>query len=86
VEVHPSARKHGVKDADIDHAVEFYLYRDEYEADEPPTRILYLGPNRAGNMLEVVVIEHDDGSELAIHAMKMQPRYWCRVFPGGDHE
>jgi len=26
-----------------------------------PLRVLYLGPDRAGNLLEVVVIERDDG-------------------------
>ena len=39
------------------------------------SRVFYLGPDRAGNLLEVVVIERDDGSELAIHAMKMRRRY-----------
>jgi len=39
------------------------------------SRVFYLGPDRAGNLLEVVVIERDDGSELAIHAMKMRCRY-----------
>lgn len=41
----------------------------------PPWRVLYLGPDRAGNLLEVVTIERDDGSELVIHAMRMRKRY-----------
>jgi hypothetical protein len=40
-----------------------------------PLRLLYLGPDRVGNLIEVVVIERDDGSVLAIHAMKMRRRY-----------
>jgi hypothetical protein len=40
-----------------------------------PLRVLYLGPDRSGSLLEVVVIERDDDSELAIHAMKMRRSY-----------
>ncbi len=50
------------------------MYAADIEGD-PPLRVLYLGPDRAGNLIEVVVIERDDGSEVAIHAMKMRRRY-----------
>ena len=43
---------------------------------------LYLGPARSGDLLEVVTIVRADGSELAIHAMRMRPRYQ-RLLPGG---
>jgi hypothetical protein len=36
----------------------------------------------AADLLEVVPIVRDDGSELAIHAMKMRPMYG-RLLPGG---
>lgn len=36
---------------------------------------LYIGPSRSAELLEVVTILRDDGSELAIHAMKMRPKY-----------
>jgi hypothetical protein len=36
---------------------------------------LYAGPSRAAELLEVVTVVRDDGSELAIHAMKMRPKY-----------
>lgn len=74
MEIHRSARKHRVRESDIHHAVENALFEGGLDGG-PPFRILYLGPNRAGNLLEVVTIERDDGSELAIHAMKMQSRY-----------
>jgi len=38
-------------------------------------RTLYLGPDRASRLLEVVVLHLDDGRLLAIHAMKMRPGY-----------
>ena len=32
-------------------------------------------PDRAGNMIEVIVLHFDDGREMAIHAMPMRSRY-----------
>lgn len=77
MEVHRSARRHGIHDQDIEHAVTYALAIEE-QADD--TR-LYLGPARSGNLLEVVTIVRDDGSELAIHAMKMRRKY-RRLLPG----
>src|SRR5438105_3565912 len=56
------------------HAVANSVFAGDLD-DGSPLRVLYLGPDRAGNLLEVVVIERDDGSELAIHAMKMRQQY-----------
>jgi hypothetical protein len=77
VEVHRSARRHGIDDRDIEHAVTNALAIEE-QADD--TR-LYLGPARSANLLEVVTIVRADGSELAIHAMKMRRKYQ-RLLPG----
>lgn len=49
--------------------------------DHDDTR-LYLGPSRNAELLEVVTIARDDGSELATHAMKMRAKYE-RLLPGG---
>jgi hypothetical protein len=45
------------------------------QRDDEPRRTLLLGPDRSGNLLEVVVLELDDGTRLAIHAMRMRPSY-----------
>jgi hypothetical protein len=76
VEIHRAARRHGIADQDILHAVEHALvgYALE-EGEDEPRRTLLLGPDRAGNLLEVVVLELDDGLRLAIHAMRMRPGY-----------
>lgn len=47
---------------------------------EDDTR-LYLGPARDAELLEVVTIVREDGSELVIHAMKMRSKY-RRLLPG----
>jgi hypothetical protein len=75
VEIHASARRHRVADEDIRHAIVHAVYSADIADDEPPKRVLYLGPDRAANLLEIVVMELDDGSELAIHAMKIRPKY-----------
>ena len=78
MEIHPSARKHGVADEDIDHATTHAMAIDDQHDD---TR-LYLGPSRSAAILEVLAILRDDGSELAIHAMKMRRKYQ-RLLPEG---
>ena len=42
---------------------------------EDPDRWLVIGPDRAGNFLEVVVMTTAEGNQLAIHAMPMRARY-----------
>ncbi|WP_261568883.1 hypothetical protein [Frankia gtarii] len=43
--------------------------------DGGPPRELRLGPGRAGNLLEIVVLLLGDGTELIICAMRMRPKY-----------
>ena len=77
MDIHPSARKHGIADEDIEHATTHAMAIEDHD----DTR-LYLGPSRSAELLEVVAIVRDDGSELAIHAMKMRAKYQ-RLLPGG---
>lgn len=49
--------------------------------DQTDDTRLYVGPSRSADLLEVVTIVRDDGSELAIHAMRMRPKY-RRLLPG----
>ncbi len=73
MEIHPSARKHGVADEDIRHATAHALAIED--AGEDPDRWLVIGPDRAGNLLEVVVLVTVEGAPLAIHAMRMRTKY-----------
>ena len=43
---------------------------------------LYLGPARNADLLEVVTIVRDAREELAIHAMRIRPKY-RRLLPEG---
>jgi hypothetical protein len=77
VDLTDSARKHQGEDRftddDIAHAVEHAVYAAD--DGEDPDMVLYLGPDQAGRLLEVVVVVRKDGSEVAIHAMKMRAKY-----------
>jgi uncharacterized DUF497 family protein len=72
VEIHDSARKHGVVGEDIHHAIDHALAIED--AGEDPDRWLVIGPDRAGNLLEVVVLMTVEGTQLAIHAMPMRAK------------
>lgn len=69
--IYRSARKHGVADDDMRHAIEHALAVGEGD----DSKVLYLGPDRGGNLLEVVSVARDDGTEVVIHAMAMRPKY-----------
>jgi len=56
------------------HALEHSLVVDD--VGEDPDRWLVIGPDRAANLLELVVVVTTEGDELIIHAMPLRPR--CR--------
>jgi hypothetical protein len=78
MDIHPAARRHDVADEDIRHGTANAMAVDDQDDD---TR-LYLGPGRDGEMLEIVTVVREDETELAIHAMKMRPKY-KGLLPGG---
>lgn len=71
MEIHRSARKHGIADEDILHAIDHELALED--AGEDPDRWLVIGPDRAANLLEIVVMTTVEGTQLVIHAMPMRP-------------
>ena len=73
--IHPSARKHGISDEDIEHALRNPIAAYPTEHEERSHRFLVLGPDRAGNFLELVVAVGDGDLGLVIHAMRMRRRY-----------
>jgi len=71
LDIFPSARRHGIVDEDIEHAVQQAMLA----AEDEEGKCLFLGPDRAGNLLEVVTVIREDGSEVVIHAMPMRRMY-----------
>jgi hypothetical protein len=73
VEIHPSARRHGISDDDMLHAIEHRIVVDDIGED--PDRWLLIGPDRAANLLEIVILVTAEGDELIIHAMPLRDAY-----------
>ena len=73
MEIHASARRHGIADSDILHAIEQSMVVDDL--GENPDRWLVIGRDHAGNLLEIIVVITAEGDELIIHAMPLRPVY-----------
>lgn len=65
--VHDSARKHGIAGADAVQAAEWPVWIEPID-DGPPARELRLGFDTQARLLETVVLILGDGSERAIDA------------------
>ena len=72
--VRDTARKHGVADDDILHAVAFAMVTLP-RVDRPPGGTLHLAPDRAGRLLEVVSVREGGDVNRVIHAMPMRRGY-----------
>jgi hypothetical protein len=54
VELHRSAFKHGLDALEIEHAVEHPIAIVDLEPDADPPKVLLIGPDKSGNLLEVI--------------------------------
>lgn len=80
-----SALKHGYSIEDISHAIDMALLAREIDPDNDPPKLLFIGPDHAGDLLEVIGGEMADDVLLIWHAdacrsmyLKLLPR------PGGE--
>ena len=82
VEIHESARRHGISDEDIRHAFDHAVA----VAELGDGRTLHLGPDPAANFLELIVQERIGMPPLVIHAMRMRSQYqrYLRRLGGND--
>ena len=66
-----SARKHGIDDDDIRHAL-----RNPVRLVPGEKRDLFIGGDRSGRLLEIVVLDDDPNEEpVVIHAMPLRPKF-----------
>lgn len=56
----------------------------DLDPDGDPPKVLVIGPDRAGNLLEVIVLELAEGRLLAIHAMPLRRSFYDLLPRGGD--
>ncbi len=72
MEIEDSARKHGVRDEDIDHVL-----RNPLRVVAGEGRDLVIGADRSGRLLEVVILDDDPNEEpVVIHAMPLRSKFY----------
>jgi hypothetical protein len=70
-----SAHRHGITEDDMLHALRNPVA--VHAQDDDMTMVI--GPSRAGDPLEIGVVESDDGAVVIVHAMRARPKYlWWR--------
>jgi uncharacterized DUF497 family protein len=74
VRVTDSAFKHGIAEADILHAYTNAVRLVEIE-QYSEDRLIVIGPDRAGNWLELVAMPADDADRI-IHADRLRPKFY----------
>jgi hypothetical protein len=84
VEIHDSARKHGIDGDTILHALAHAIAVVDLDPDADPPKGLAIGPDRAGNLLEVIWLELADDVQLVIHAMALRPTFYDLLPPAGE--
>jgi hypothetical protein len=72
MEIADSARRHGVADDDMLHGIRNFIA--DVSVGQPEDRILFIGPARNGQLLEIVVIDPDDNPAI-VHAMKLRTKF-----------
>jgi hypothetical protein len=55
----------------------------DVEPDDDPPKLLVIGPDTAGNLLEVIMLSLADNRLLAIHAMPLRRVYYDLLPEGG---
>jgi len=84
MEIRDSARRHGIADPDIQHAIDNALAAGPVETNvDLIDGVLYIGPDRTGRMLEVISVDDIEDGEVAIHAMRLR-RTYERYLPRED--
>jgi hypothetical protein len=66
-----SATRHGVTPTEALHAWAFAV--DSYILSEE--MVMYIGPDRAGNLLEIGVVEWHEALAI-VHSMPARPKFW----------
>ncbi len=74
MEIRGSARKHGVDDADIQHAFDNALRFVPFEYDGED-RLLVIGPDDTGRLLELVAVPAGTPTRI-IHADGLRPKFY----------
>lgn len=71
MEIKDSARKHGVSDEDMLHAMHHHAWR----VPQDDGIWMYIGPNRSGHLILEVAVASDEQGDRIIHAMPARSKF-----------
>ena len=71
VDIAASARKHGVTDEDMRHALKHYW---AVHSTDDPSVAIYIGPSMSVQPLEIVMVQDSEGAVI-IHAMPARRKF-----------
>ena len=83
VEIHRSAYKHGLSIDEIRHALNNAVTVHPLEPDTDPPKELLIGPDFAGNPLELIWLRLPGDRLMLIHAMRLRRSYRRLLPPAG---
>ena len=83
MEFHRSAFKHGIVVDAIAHAIDHLVVVVDLDPDADPPQVLAIGPDSAGNLLEVIWLELAEERAIVIHAMPLR-RAFYDLLPQGE--
>ena len=83
MQILPSARRHGITDDDIRHAIDNAIAA--INAPHQPDFVMLIGPSATLTLLEVGVLSAED-NDYAIHARRARTKYLKMIEPreGGE--
>ncbi len=68
---------------DISHAYDMAIFEGLADADAEPPKVLTIGSDGAGNLLELIGGQRPNGDYLIWHAMRCRPQYLA-LLPGRE--
>jgi len=78
-----SALKHGLTTEEISYAYDFYAFEGIMDDGADAPKLLTIGPDSAGNFLELVGGRQPNGDHLIWHAMHCRRQYLELLPEGG---
>jgi hypothetical protein len=79
--VEDSALKHGYSIEEISHAYDMAIFEGIVGDEAEPPKVLTIGPDSAGNLLELVGGRRPNGDHRVWHAMRCRTQYLA-LLPG----
>jgi hypothetical protein len=84
--LHRSAFRHGIGEDAIRHARKWVVVMVDLDPESDPPKVLAIGPDRAGNLIEIIWLQIEGDEELVIHAMPMRSRFAGLLAPPAEDQ